>query len=553
MTKLIKPVKKTKGPVKIPITLSKQKQKKDYYFAATLVMILALALIKFGLLDVPLERDEGEYAYFGQQLLDGIPPYTEAYNMKLPGTYFVYAIFLGLFGSSISAIHLGLLICSSLTILFLYLGFRNLFSAPVAFFAAAVYGLMSLSGVFLGFAAHATHFVALFLALGLFFFSTYQQNGKASHVALCGIMMGLSFLMKQQAVFYIVFGALAVLLYGFHKKLSFKKIAIAQGLYVTGAVLPYLLTVFFLYLSGAFNNFWFWTFEYASKYVTGLSWELGREQLFISFTAMWNEFKIFWIMFFTGIPLLFLLKGYSNFQKWLALSLLFAAVLTVVPGLYFRKHYFISALPAVGLFAAFALEYLRQLAEEHISFSKTYYAPVIIFSILFLVIINSDKSYYLQPDPNEISLKYYGNNPFVESPVIAEYIQNNTTEDDRIAVLGSEPQIYFYANRKSSTGYIYTYAMMENHDYNLSMQNHMIREIEARPPKFLIFCGIATSWLKHKEAPDHILKWYDQYKNNYNLEGVIDLTPTGTIYKWGAETLTYQPISQNLVIIFRKK
>lgn len=35
----------------------------------------------------PLERDEGEYAYAGQLMLQGIPPYQLAYNMKLPGTY----------------------------------------------------------------------------------------------------------------------------------------------------------------------------------------------------------------------------------------------------------------------------------------------------------------------------------------------------------------------------------------------------------------------------------------------------------------------------------
>jgi hypothetical protein len=51
-----------------------------------LVAIMFFSMIRFRLRDMPLERDEGEYAYAGQLLLEGIPPYQLAYNMKLPGT-----------------------------------------------------------------------------------------------------------------------------------------------------------------------------------------------------------------------------------------------------------------------------------------------------------------------------------------------------------------------------------------------------------------------------------------------------------------------------------
>jgi hypothetical protein len=47
--------------------------------------------------DVPLERDEGEYAYAGQLILHGVPPYTLAYNMKFPGTYYAYAALMAVF------------------------------------------------------------------------------------------------------------------------------------------------------------------------------------------------------------------------------------------------------------------------------------------------------------------------------------------------------------------------------------------------------------------------------------------------------------------------
>ena len=56
-----------------------------YTIAVVAVMVLA-ALVRLRIAGLPLERDEGEYAYAGQLILNGIPPYQLAFNMKFPGT-----------------------------------------------------------------------------------------------------------------------------------------------------------------------------------------------------------------------------------------------------------------------------------------------------------------------------------------------------------------------------------------------------------------------------------------------------------------------------------
>lgn len=60
---------------------------------ALIVTVVATAAIRLRLLALPLERDEGEYAYAGQRILEGHPPYERLYNMKWPGTYYCYALF----------------------------------------------------------------------------------------------------------------------------------------------------------------------------------------------------------------------------------------------------------------------------------------------------------------------------------------------------------------------------------------------------------------------------------------------------------------------------
>ena len=46
-----------------------------------LLIIVFAAVIRGRLATMPLERDEGEYAYIAQEMLRGIPPYESAYSM----------------------------------------------------------------------------------------------------------------------------------------------------------------------------------------------------------------------------------------------------------------------------------------------------------------------------------------------------------------------------------------------------------------------------------------------------------------------------------------
>src|ERR1035438_7898648 len=129
------------------------------YFSYMLlfVVIAMFGAIRFRLRNMPLERDEGEYAYTGQLMLQGIPSYKLAYTMKLPGTGAAYAIILALFGQTPAGIHLGLLLMNAATTLLVYLLTLRLAGRLAGVVAAASYVLLSTSTAVLGFAAHATH------------------------------------------------------------------------------------------------------------------------------------------------------------------------------------------------------------------------------------------------------------------------------------------------------------------------------------------------------------------------------------------------------------
>src|SRR5256885_5227767 len=125
------------------------------------LIVLGAAALRLRLLDVPLDRDEGEYGYFAQLLLQGVPPYAQAYNLKLPGIYGVYAAILAAFGQSPAAIHLGLLVVHAATAVLLLCLAAHLYNSTVAVSAAAVFAVLSLGPRPYGVAAYAEHFVLL--------------------------------------------------------------------------------------------------------------------------------------------------------------------------------------------------------------------------------------------------------------------------------------------------------------------------------------------------------------------------------------------------------
>jgi len=172
-----------------------------------------------------------------------------------------------------------------------------------------------------------------------------------------------------------------------------------------------------------------------------------------------------------------------------------------------------------------------------------------------LIGIIVQREYFFIDDPVTIARKAYGLNPFPESLEIANFIDAGSSTTDRIAVLGSEPQIYFYSKRRSATGYIYTYSLMERHDYALTMQKEMASEIESSHPKFIIAVQIPSSWLVRSNSEKFIFNWLKSYiSRNYSLVGVVDIISSDrTVYKWYDDARAYALQSQNNILVFERR
>jgi hypothetical protein len=147
---------------------------------------------------------------------------------------------------------------------------------------------------------------------------------------------------------------------------------------------------------------------------------------------------------------------------------------------------------------------------------------------------------------------------------VAEYIKSHTEPTDRIAVLGSEPQIYFYSDRLSATGYIYMYGLMESHSYAVQMQQEMINEVEATKPKFVVQVFAPGSWVAKSTSPQLVFQWMKGFvKSNFDLVGVAEIVSSDTTtYYWDNDATAYAKRSRDVsdplrqfptVLVFRRK
>ena len=521
------------------------------------IIIFFVAVIRIRLLGVPLERDEGEYAYMGQLILQGIPPYKIAYNMKFPGTYYMYALFMSIFGQTISGIHIGLLIVNLTSILLLFLLVKKLVSNYAAVAAISCFALLSLSLPVFGFAGHATHFVILFALSGMLILVKALTENKSLYYFWAGLLLGLAPVMKQQGVFFPICGGLFLLIIAYVKRKAGFRVHLSRFFYYTlGGVIPLLIIYFLLKISGVFDRFWFWTIKYAFEYEDRVLLKDAFTNFKVTFIPFWESFYPIWIITSLGLGALFIHpKLKKNFSILFLLLFTIFSFISICPGLIFREHYFVTFLPAMAILFGILIDYLREVNRI---FNKTIslkYASYGIFIVAILSGFINQFDYFFQLSPGEICKAAYRYNPFIESIEISKYIQTNSKIGDKIAVLGSEPEIYFYSGRHSASGYIYTYSLMENQRDNLAMQKEMIGEIENSMPEFIVYVNLPKSWLMHPNSNKYIFNWMGPFldNNHYQLKGIGDVLRDETIFKWGSEVNNYQLRSEYFILILRKK
>jgi hypothetical protein len=468
--------------------------------------------------------------------------------MKFPGVYFAYAALMGIFGESTHGIHYGIALVTCLTALMTFLIGRKLFGPVAGLIAAASFVFLSLTATLLGLAGHATHFVALFATLGAWCLMTARENKLRSWFLYAGLAFGIAVLMKQHAIFFIPLGLLWIVLAQRNDKSSDKSAARNAFVFLIGSITPLIGVFIALLWSGVAGQFYFWTLKYASSYVSINTFQSAGQNFINEFTPIFKATWAFWILGVIGLFLL-LRRRRKEYSLWLAVILFLGGILSVIPGFYFRNHYFLAALPGLALLNGALLTTRDPKSAQ----TRIAYWPIILICLAMLTTAYANRAFWFQLSPDQVSRRLYGINPFVESPPIAEFLRANTSPTNTIAVLGSEPQIYFLANRHSATGYIYTYALTEANDLSQQMREQFIQEIETNKPLFVVYVNLVDSWMATQDRERSVLNWWQDYSKNYRLVGAVDEFPDApSKYYWNTQLNDRTNPSPFGILIFQR-
>jgi hypothetical protein len=497
------------------------------------------------LLLVPLERDEGEYAYAGQLLLQGVPPYATVYNMKLPGTYAAYALAEAAFGQTVAGVHLGFLLVNAAAIVLVALVARRLLGAAAGAMAGASYALLSLGPSVLGTSAHATHFAVLPAMGGLLLLLHGRRPERPGPAFLGAVLLGLALVMKQQAAFYPAFGLLLYAAWQWRERASGAVgAALRLATFSATLALPLAVTCLLLWWAGVWERFWFWTVRYAREYAgvtpLALGWaNLSRElpRVVVPALPIWG---------LAGIGLVALLAD----RQWadrrpVLLGFTFFSALTVVPGLYFRPHYFVTLLPAVAILAGAGVAAVaRRLHGTRAGGARVALPAALAFGAVAWPVV-WDRAFLFELSPVQASRAMYGLEPFPEAAEIGRRLGADSALEDRIAVIGAEPEIFFHARRRSATGYIYVYPVWEGHALADRMARELALEVEAARPR----------WVVVEFVPERLRTWLGRFlARSYELEGRVDLVSAErTEYRWGVEARAPGDASARRLYVFRRR
>ena len=519
------------------------------WLSLVLLVVVFFGAIRYRLRDMPLERDEGEYAYAGQLMLQGIPPYALAYNMKLPGIYAVYAGVMAIFGQSPAGIHAGLLLVNAVsTVLIFFLALR-LFTPLAGAVAAASYALLSTSASVMGLEAHATNFVVLPALIGILLLLRALASKRWWLFLLSGFLFGIALLMKQHGIFFVLFGIVYVGLITWKQKSALLR---DEALFAGGAVLPYLATCWLMYRAGVFRQFWFWTVQYAGEYSKMGLRRAVRAFLENSRLVVAPGWPI-WILAAIGLTAVIWSPSARRHSRFL-ITFLACSFLSLGPGAYFRPHYYILLLPAVALLAGIAVSAATEKFAASAKSFPTLLPTLIFFLCLGYSVLQQRQIYFFLP-PDSVVRQIYENNAFVPAVQVADYVREHSPEEARIAVLGSEPEIYFYAHRHSATGYLYMYSLIVHQKYTPRMRDEMMQELETNRPLYVVFVDVWDDWGGREGGPElaeFLPRLHEFMDHSYEVVGVADIGEN-TQYAWDGAAQVYRPHSSKAIYVLRRK
>ena len=166
--------------------------------------LLIVALLGLPSLLYPLHADQAMFATIGDLWLHGKLPYRDAWDIKPPGIFALYALAQIAFGHSMASGHLADLLAALVTAAGLFALASRLGSPRTAAFAPLAFGIAYFTGFGYQETAQVESFAAPLTVGYLYSLCTMRDDGRARWPIAAGLCLGLLLLLKIVFVLLVI-------------------------------------------------------------------------------------------------------------------------------------------------------------------------------------------------------------------------------------------------------------------------------------------------------------------------------------------------------------
>lgn len=464
-------------------------------------------LLNWNSFSAPFERDEGEYAYSAWLLRSGGTPYQDSFLQKPPLIIYTY-----LLGQMISP--WAIWPPRVLAAIFVFLT-----SILVGLIATREWG--RIAGVFSAFlflplisfppltpfAANTEKFMILPMVALLALFVYYKNSQKFWPYILAGLFSMLAIFYKPICL-PVVFFIIIFWLFKLYRSVVPAKFSIVvRSILLIGVTALVVAIVLLIPFFKVWHNF------FQEVFIFNLSYVNAFEKPLVNLSGYLVKFLHYWWVLLFLLTGLFFKKPKNILYYFILLFILLLTVFSTPSGL---GHYYLILMPFLALFCGALFDsFLKSLTDKQKTLTITMVLPIILLIILFPF----EKQFFMSS--RRLSEWVYGNvNPFGESQEVASHLAEIANANDFVFVAGSEPQIYYYAQRKSPTRFVITYPFNLPTSYKEQYQIEAINDLEKNPPQAIVISQRALSGLWDEGSPQIFIKYLtDLVSKNYQVVG----------------------------------
>lgn len=487
-----------------------------------------------------LERDEGEYAYAAELLRSGGMPYTESFMQKPPVIVYLYYLAQTISASSVVPIRvLSSLFLLATVVLTAWIACKRcgkVAGTAVLFFLPVLLANPNLYP----FAANTEKFMVLPM-MGVLALSTlFPGRVSLRYAVTAGALASAAVLTKPICIPIL----LCIFLFWMGSLLQEKphpsSLTVPIGGWIAGAASAGLILCLPILAGGAWSDMWQCTVTFNRYYAQSLG---------LSFDYF---YAVLSLILRQGWPLLIPLVALPFVRydrKWADVSLLMVACLSLLGTAY--GHYYIMLIPLWVLVSSCLLDsWLQTRWPASLSSRKGLCSGLAVAAITLLLLLPIRQQ--LQLSSEDLYFQTYPGNPFYESPLVAEQVAKITGTGDKIFIAGSEPQILYYAKRRSVTRFVIMYPLMLDTPLAGLFQEQTIRDLERTMPAVIVWSTSGASWLMQKTSPPLLIPYLKRMLQQfYTLQG--GWIREGTEKGYWKGDITDADKSRSSLLVYRRK